>query len=307
LVRRLAAILGAVLVVFPSAGTAGGATRLRDLYPAFAPDGSSIAFMRVSNTDSAIMLVGSDGRGLRALVHVWGATLAWSPDSRWLAYTAAGDIWRLEVATGAIERLTADGPGNYQPSWSPGGDLIAYARFEGCYRCSDIWVMNADGSGKRKLAPTGRRPVFSPDGTRVAISSAPVLAVDLTGATAVPGSGAYVTWSPRGTYIAYTSNGLWIENLETGVLRPVSKYLGQKPAWSPDGKVIAGGAGLSQSLALVRARDGSHFPRLRGSNIDGGVPSWSPQGLVVFTHEHGCGIDLAREDGTHIRRLTRTC
>jgi Tol biopolymer transport system component len=306
-VRRLAAIIGVVLVVFPSSGTAGGATSFRDLYPVFSPDGREIAFIRVANTDSAIMLVGSDGHGLRALVHVWTGPVAWSPDSRWLAYGANGDIWRIEVATGAIDRLTSNGTGGGQLSWSPDGALIAYMRFEGCYRCSDIWVMNADGSGQRKLATTGRRPVFSPDGTRVAISNAPMLAVDLAGGVAVPGSGAYVTWSPRGTYIAYTSNGLWIENLETGVLRKVSKFLGQKPAWSPDGKMIAGGAGLSDTLAVVRARDGSHFTRLRHSNIDGGAPTWSPQGLVAFTHEHSCGIDVARGDGTHARRLTQVC
>jgi Tol biopolymer transport system component len=306
-VRRLAAILGFVLVVFPSSGTAGGATGFRDLYPAVSPDGRSIAFIRVATPDEAIMLVGSDGRGLRALVHVWASGPAWSPDGKWLVYEAGGDIWRLEVATGAIERVTSDGPGNWQPSWSPDGKLIAYARFEGCWRCTDVWVINADGTGKRKLASQGRRPVFSPDGTRVAISGGAVLAVDLKGEAAVPGSGSYVTWSPRGTYVAYTIDGLWIENLETGVLRRVSRYLGQKPSWSPDGKVIAGGAGLSASLALIRARDGSHFTKLEDSNIDGGVPSWSPSGLVAYTHAHGCGIDVAREDGTRIRRLTRAC
>jgi Tol biopolymer transport system component len=309
-VRRLAAILGLVLVVLPSAGTAGGATGFRDSLPVFSPDGRSVAFIRVAAPDEAIMLVGSDGRGLRALVHVWASGLTWSPDGRWLAYEAGGNIWRIEVATGVIDRLTTDGPAAWQPDWSPDGTMIAYSRFEPdsarCSRCTDIWVMNADGTDQRRLAP-GRRPVFSPDGTRVAISGGQVLAVDLTGDSAVPGSGSYVTWSPRGTYVAYTLDGLWIENLETGVLRRVSKYLGQKPSWSPDGKVIAGGAGLSASLALIRAKDGSHFTKLRDSDIDGGLPSWSPQGLVAYTHAHGCGIDVAREDGTHVRRLTRAC
>jgi Tol biopolymer transport system component len=307
-VRRLAAILG-VLVSLPLAGTAGGATGFRDTGPVFSPDGSTIAFMRVPQNGgtASIMLVGADGRKLRSLVGVWAGGLAWSPDGRWLAYAAAGDIWRIDVSTGAIDRVTTGAEGAWQPSWSPDGSLIAYTRFERCYRCTGIWVINADGTGQHEISLSGRRPDFSPDGTKIALSLNDPQVVDLDGQPVVHGAGAYVSWSPHGRFIAYTGGGLWIRNIETGVTRRISKYLGQKPAWSPDGKVIAGGAGLSQSLALVRAKDGSHFKKLEGSNIDAGVPSWSPQGLVAYTQAHGCGIDVAREDGSHVRRLTRPC
>jgi TolB protein len=300
-------ILGVVLVTFPSSGAAGGSTGFRDFYPTYSPDGRSIAFIRESTPDAAIMLMRSDGRGLHALVHVWtGGPAVWSPDGKWLVYPAAGDIWRIDVSSGAIDRLTTAG-GAWQPSWSPDGSLIAYTRFERCFRCTGIWVMSSDGSGQREISLSGRRPVFSPDGTRIALSFADSLALDLTGAGAVSGTGAYVTWSPHGGYLAYTGNGLWIRNVETGTTRRISRYLGQKPSWSPDGKTIAGGAGLGSSLALIRAKDGSHFTKLRDSDIDGGMPSWSPQGHVAYTHAGGCGIDVAREDGTHIRRLTTAC
>ena len=57
---------------------------------------------------------------------------------------------------------------------------------------------------------------------------------------------------------------------------------------------------------LVRARDGSQLTKLPASDIRGGAPSFS-HGLVVYTHSGECGIDIAREDGTNARRLTRAC
>src|SRR2546423_134130 len=121
--RRLAAIVGLVLVSLPFAGTADSASGFRDLDPVFAPDGSTVAFIRVprSGGDAAIMVVGADGRGLRALVDVWAGGLTWSPDARSLAYAAAGDIWRIDVSTGPIVRLTNDAARAWQPAWSPDG------------------------------------------------------------------------------------------------------------------------------------------------------------------------------------------
>ncbi|MFI0352752.1 protein kinase [Actinomadura sp. 9N407] len=52
------------------------------------------------------------------------------------------------------------------PEWSPDGRQIAYSR--GNNSAGNIWVMNADGSGNRKLTPGGDHemdPAWSKDGT----------------------------------------------------------------------------------------------------------------------------------------------
>ena len=64
-----------------------------------------------------------------------------------------------------------------EPAWSPDGRAIAFDRRIG-RRPGDlgvnaslfeIYVMNADGSGQRRLA-RGTRPLWSPDGRKIAFS-----------------------------------------------------------------------------------------------------------------------------------------
>jgi Tol biopolymer transport system component len=51
---------------------------------------------------------------------------------------------------------------NIDPVFSPDGTKIAWNR------SSDIWIMNANGTGKKRLVVGGEDPAFSPDGTKIA-------------------------------------------------------------------------------------------------------------------------------------------
>jgi len=298
----LAALAGAVLLVAP----AGAAIRAHALDPVFSPDGRTVAFVRSAGSSAAIMLADRDGRRVRTLVpRVFAQYLSWSPDGRSLAYSADG-IWRVDLDDPTPQLLTRPSPDVWQPAWSPDGRAIAYSQFERCFRCTGIWVMGADGSEPHELVQDGRRPAWSPDGSKLALSlSGAGLVIGLDGRTILPGGGAYTTWSPRGVYVAYTGFGLYVANLETGARRRLTRFMGEKPAWSPDGTVIAGG--YRTRVRLVRARDGKVTKVFRDSTSGGGAPSWSRDGLVAFVHAGLCGIDVARADGTGLRRLTRTC
>ena len=148
--------------------------------------------------------------------------LAWSPDGNSLAYDSGTSIWRVDLATGTPVRLTTDDPSqgieSWQPSWSPDGKTIAYSRFQTCFRCTAIWLIDSNGASPRQIYDTfqARRPTFSPDGTKLALSLANDLVIGLDGLPILAGGGAYTIWSPRGTYVAYTGGGLWIRNLQTG-------------------------------------------------------------------------------------------
>ncbi|MEO6432790.1 MAG: S9 family peptidase [Sphingomicrobium sp.] len=126
-----------------------------------------------------IYVVAADGGAPRRLtngeIHDDSA-LAFSPDGRFLYYgantkadwardTVESEVWRLPVAGGAAVALTdRDGPDS-EPTPSPDGRMIAYTGYDdrrANSQDSRLYVMNADGSGKRQLAVDLDRPVSNP-------------------------------------------------------------------------------------------------------------------------------------------------
>lgn len=61
------------------------------------------------------------------------------------------DIWLMDLATGAKVQLTDEEYDETLPYWSPNGNKIAYLLKKSDYE-HEIWVMDADGSNKQKIA-----------------------------------------------------------------------------------------------------------------------------------------------------------
>ncbi|HUT07402.1 MAG TPA: S41 family peptidase [Candidatus Latescibacteria bacterium] len=116
------------------------------------PDGRWIAF---SDKDYQLWLFNVGKKALtRIAVSGVGMfeDLAWSPDSRWLAYVQGADnqfsqVMLLEAETGRTTELTNDRVDSSNPAWSPDGKWL--------YFLSDRWFRSAVGSpwGPRQPEP----------------------------------------------------------------------------------------------------------------------------------------------------------
>jgi len=92
-----------------------------------------------------------------------------SPDGKWIAYASdrdspgRTDIWIRETATGKARRITSDPEGADQPAFSADAATVAYHS-----RSGGIYTVPAAGGTPAKLADSGQRPRYSPDGAYIA-------------------------------------------------------------------------------------------------------------------------------------------
>ena len=98
---------------------------------------------------------------VEALGRINSATSAsLSPDGRRMAFlsnvSGSPQVWVRDLVTGADRQVT-NLPDPVGPVyWSPKGDQLAYTVAPGGGLNTQIWVINADGSGARRLTPGGK-------------------------------------------------------------------------------------------------------------------------------------------------------
>lgn len=78
--------------------------------------------------------------------------VAWSPDGKWLAVVVDRQVYRIRPYGGDLTRLTDHLGGASSPRWSPDGAQISYVTPSTFAGQNQLFVMNANGSGKRRVA-----------------------------------------------------------------------------------------------------------------------------------------------------------
>ncbi len=209
---------------------------------------------------------------------------AWAepPTRAKIVYTSTrdgnGEIYMINADGSGEVRLTNHPGDDFDPTWSPTGENIAFVSERDHLGLYDIYLMDADGGNIRRAFDEldyRTAPTWSPDGERIAYhtySPVPDWAVyfnTLGGGEAerlseagIPGGG-FPAWSPDGTEIAFTDRipvgapipveprfkvvsmemRIWILNLQTGekeILLPrIKEGDTHYPIWSPDGTKLA--------------------------------------------------------------------
>jgi Tol biopolymer transport system component len=194
------------------------------------------------------------------------------------------------------------------PAWSPDGMKIAFASArEGSF---DIYVMNADGSGTKRLTSdpeNEQQPAWSPDGRSIAYARGGksdrlyVMNADgssqhrVTHDTAAESDPA---WSPDGSTIAYSRVSPGTENKEIWLVtaagtnrRQLTKtgWAAYSPAWSPDGARIAYSAnvGGAKFAIFTVTPKGTGTRRVVAGAEDVFEPAFSPDGKQLAYYVDG--------------------
>ena len=199
-----------------------------------------------------IYRMNQDGSGLVRLTNSPGydAEPALSRDGSKIAFVSFREgtyccgIYVMNAADGG--GLVHLPPGR-APAWSPDGSKIAFTRYGA--NASDIYVMNADGSGIVQLTNTpgnDDHPAWSPDGAKIAFSK-------------------YST-----IYVMNATDGSGLVRLTTG--------WDDDPTWSPDGSQIAFTRRTddgNSDIYVMNASDGSGIGRLTTDPAFDGEASWA--------------------------------
>lgn len=207
-------------------------------FPHWSPDGTMIAFATTRERTGWSVYVmnadGSDPRNVAPLLNADGCgcnggaiPIGWTPDGRVVFQHYDGEEMRYYTVQpdGTGLEVFLQAANGYGPRWSPDGSLIAFARD------SSIHVMNADGSGVRRLTesaagidrlagswgwslPDRSWPAsWSPDGTRIVFENWTLDGTRLyvinadgtgTGELTERGDVRFTGWSADGDRILYT-------------------------------------------------------------------------------------------------------
>jgi WD40 repeat protein len=225
--------------------------------------------------------------------------------------TTVSQLYSAEPSGERVAQLTF-GTGSWgRPIPSPDGRYVA------AYRGENLWLMRADGSGARSIAPNvwgsvswsgdSRRLVYGT--TNGEIWSAAAAGAPPRQITHGQSSGyddRLPSASPDGRSIAFVRTARGVPMLivrRRGRERTLLKDVGGAPSWSPDGRWIAIGG---DSLALVRPTGGRRrvlvADRTCGGCLYGAV--WSPDARrLAYVDRNGAGIDVVRISGGSPRLL----
>lgn len=251
----------------------------------------------------------SSSLGDPSSANVIDSDLAWSPDSRWIAFDRSdygGSGENDPVGQSEVFVARADGRGLRQLTRTPGyeavlGWLPNPLRVVYTSPTKDpIMVYAMTLKGKRtalgEVRATDQVVALSPDGKRLLVG-APLNAdhyvlIDLSSGTrrTLPGvildpdmNWPIGAWSPDGRQLAYAADDDILILREDRVVRRIDGYGHGGLAWSPDGRRFAWSNGWkSDTIWIARFDGGSPSPLVRGEDDNNYDPVWSPGGRAIY-------------------------
>ena len=292
-------------------GATGEAARLvvaNGSYPAWSPDGVSLAYTSEVFTNpygristSSLWIVDVDGGEPRKVFDGDAVQVDWSPSGEWLVF------WSVNVETGGqrdIFAMRPDGSGlvallddaaiDWSPKWSSDGRTVYFLSDRG--GPMNLWRIGFD--------PERGVPEGNPVAVTLPASIVMAASISADGSTVVYQSVARAAeWRRIPFDRASGTLGSDAEVLPFGNLTVTA------PRLSPDGESVAFVRREFQEDVMVASLDGSDIRQLTDDAFRDRGPSWSPDGSRIFFYTDRSGeyeVYSARIDGSDRQRVTQS-
>jgi Tol biopolymer transport system component len=298
-------------ITSPREGTIG------DAFPAFSPDGASLAFARSESLGFGgwdVWVQPASGGGPRRLTfarydYLYG--VAWTPDSAEILYTvsaSASDPTIHRVAFAGGEPHVVMGVGAALPSLHRGG-LLVYQRVTSfptfIARVPGPAGSRADRAPEKLIVSTQTEggPTYSPDGRRIAFNSSRAGTPNIWVCDSDGGNPLQLTsfsrranrpsWSPDGRLLAFDSTeagdwNVYVVDADGGTTRRLTPEpsLDVWPTWSRDGRWVYFSSNRSGTRQLWRIpREGGQATPVTRQGGVYGVESWDRRHLYYVQRE----------------------
>ncbi|HOG27642.1 MAG TPA: prolyl oligopeptidase family serine peptidase [Vicinamibacterales bacterium] len=246
--------------------------------PAWAPDGSRLAFASTRSDKRQIWLIRPSFGEAEQLTHEREGVerFAWSPDGRQIAFTQLdpkSEAWReRDKKYGEFEIVGAD------------------------HRMSHLWVIDVESKRTRRLTKgdfTVGSFDWSPDGTRIAFDHT---------VNADPAS--------SGT------SDISIVDVAGGAITPLVRQEGPdtRPLWSPDGSHVAFASAMARPfyyytnsrIAVIPAAGGAITNATAGFDENASPLMWAAKGFLLFSaaQRTGAHVFLLHPSSGELRQVT---
>jgi Tol biopolymer transport system component len=216
---------------------------------AVSPDGRRVVFMAPDpeGTDGSmrIYIANVDGSDVEPLsaggVAAWDP--AWSPDSRNVVYVDESGLALVGLRTHRVRRFARVPAGGIsRPTFRPDGRVIGFTRDSGEIR--HLWTVPARGGRSTRLIEDASHGSWSPQGDAIAFESSPRQQRELGVPSSHNDLPFYSHRAPRVLWLADADGASADPIAGTRTrLAPHDESADRGPAWSPDGRRIAYGAG----------------------------------------------------------------
>jgi len=292
--------------------TSPPADTIGDFFPAYSPDGKTVAFVRlVAEGNADLYVVSASGGTARQVTfdkaYILGVT--WSADGKDLVFSShrsgSQSLWIVPTVGAVPKRLPLGGAIASDPAISRQGNRLTYTQGD---IHPNLWIIDIAGgvAGSHAQAKPflssatyNNAPRFSPDGKKVAFVSHrsgdseiwtcdPPDCAEPQQLTFLQSLSGTPRWSPDGRYVSFESrpNGhsqIFVVNAEGGKPHPITEGTAEDKvsSWSSDGKFIYFSSNRSgqQEIWKISADGG------RASQVTyrGGFESWeSSDGKFLY-------------------------